>query len=265
MSSTDSETASARPARWRALIALFGVAMFALGVGIGGLGLPRLLALNPVVTPQASVVAQAPLATATATGVATTVAAATPATATLAPPAATAPPPTATNAPTATVPPPTATTPLPAVTATLAAAVAPTPTVAPTNPTSAIFAPDPEATATTTATAPTAAGTATSGPTITATVAATATASATGTPTATPTPSPTIPAFAATDRINTEIPVNFRAGPGTAYAAQAALPPGTLLAAIGETATVDGVVWRQFSLADGTVGWVRAQDVLAVR
>jgi hypothetical protein len=258
MSSTDSGTAPARPARWRALIALFGVAMFVLGVVIGGLGLPRLLALNPSVTPQASVVAQVPLATATVTVAATSVVIATPATATLVPPTATILP-TATSAPTATAP-PTATTAPPTAT------VAPTLTVAPTNPASAIFAPDPSATAATVATSPTAAaGTPTSEPTTTVTATATATASATGTPASTPTVTPTSDAFAATDQIFTELPVNFRAGPGTAFAAQTALPPGTLLEATGETTTVDGVVWRQFRLANGTIGWVRAMDVTAVR
>jgi hypothetical protein len=250
MSSTDSETAPARPTRRRALLALFGVAMFALGVGIGGLGLPRLLAPNPAVTPQASVVAQVPLATATATVGATATPAATATAAAAAPPTATTPPPIVTVAPTATTPAPTATVPVPTAMAT--------------GPPSSIFAPDPGATATTTATAPTAAaGTATVGPTLTATVPSTATATATAI--SVPTVTPTSATFAATDRVNTEIPVNFRAGPGTTYAAQTALSPGTLLAATGEAATVDGVAWRQFSLANGTIGWVRSQDVLAVR
>lgn len=258
MSSTVSEIAPARPARWRALLALFGVAMFVLGVGIGGLALPRLLALNPAVTPQASVVAQAPLATATIGATVTLVTTPTVA-ATVVPPTvpatATAPPPTASVAPTATTGLPTATLPGPTATATLA----PTPTMASTSPPSSIFAPDPQGTVTA---APTIViGT----PTSRATATATTTAEVTATPPATPTPSPVTPAFAATDRVNTEVPVNFRAGPGTTYAAQTALPPGTLLAATGEAATVDGVAWRQFSIANGTVGWVRAQDVLAVR
>jgi len=258
MSSTDTETAPARPARWRALIALFGMAMFVLGVGIGGLGLPHLLALNPAVTPQASVVAQVPLATATATSAATIVAIATPTIATAAPPAATAPPPTATVAPTATTPPTAATTAPPTATATA--------TIAPTNPASAIFAPDPAATGTTTAVALTAAaGTATGTTTATGTATATATVSATSTPASTPTVTPTSAAFAATDQIFTELPVNFRTGPGTTFTAQTTLPPGTLLAATGETATVEGVAWRQFRLAGGLVGWVRAQDVTTVR
>ncbi|HEY8597304.1 MAG TPA: SH3 domain-containing protein, partial [Thermomicrobiales bacterium] len=72
-------------------------------------------------------------------------------------------------------------------------------------------------------------------------------------------------AFVATDRVNTELPVNFRAGPGTTYAAQGALQPGTLLEATGNAQTVDGVTWRQFRIANGTVGWIRAQDVLTLQ
>jgi uncharacterized protein YraI len=61
------------------------------------------------------------------------------------------------------------------------------------------------------------------------------------------------------------LPVNFRAGPGTTYAAQGALQPGTPLAATGNAQTTEGVLWRQFRVANGTIGWVRAQDVIAVQ
>lgn len=56
--------------------------------------------------------------------------------------------------------------------------------------------------------------------------------------------------------------VNFRAGPGTDYAIVTTLAPGTPLRATGETATADGVLWRQFVLADGRPGWVRDLDVV---
>ena len=79
-------------------------------------------------------------------------------------------------------------------------------------------------------------------------------------PTPTPQPSaptaPPRPAFVATDQVDAEGPVNFRAGPGTAHPAQAALRPGTLLAATGESTTIDGVRWRQYRLEDGRIGWV---------
>lgn len=79
----------------------------------------------------------------------------------------------------------------------------------------------------------------------------------------TPTVTATV-AFVATDRVNTELPVNFRSGPGTTYAAQGALQPGTILAATGEAQTTDGVLWRQFRIANGTLGWIRAQDVIGL-
>ena len=81
-------------------------------------------------------------------------------------------------------------------------------------------------------------------------------------PPPTPTPQPTAPtatprpAFVATDQVDAEGPVNFRAGPGTAYPAQAVLQPGTLLAATDESTTVNGVRWRQYRLEDGRIGWV---------
>ena len=254
--SSERESAPASPARWRLLVGLFGLGMFAIGIIIGNLLLPSLFGLgtqsatSPTAVPT-TIVAQVPAATPSAT---------------TAPPTATVPPPP----PTATVAPPTATvtsvpptaTPVPP---TATATVAPTPTA--TRPASSIFAPDPTEQPIASATAPatgtaaaTPAGTVT-GPTGTATAAATSTAIA-ATPTATVT---VAPAFAATDRVNTELPVNFRAGPGTNYAAQGALQPGTLLAATGNAQTIEGVTWREFRIANGTLGWVRAGDVLAIQ
>lgn len=248
MSGTETNTAAASPARWRALLALFGVAMFAIGVAVGGLVLPRLIKLAPATPPQAATVAQVPSVTTTAPAamLMPTVA-----------PTITSPP-SVTAATTAAAPPPTAT-----PTAVPTPTVVPTPTAAPTSP-SSIFAPDPTTTATSNGTTPTAAATSTMVPTpIDTATAAVPEALATVTPTTVPTATATAPSstFAATDRIDTQLPVNFRAGPGTTYTAQAALPPGTLLAATGEAQTVGGVLWQQFRLANGTIGWVRAQDV----
>ena len=61
------------------------------------------------------------------------------------------------------------------------------------------------------------------------------------------------------------VAVNLRAGPGVAYPSRGVLAPGTLLAATGERQVVGGVLWRQFALPDGRVGWVRDVDVLPVR
>ena len=57
------------------------------------------------------------------------------------------------------------------------------------------------------------------------------------------------------------MPVNLRSGPGTGFATLGLLPPGTPLAATGESASSDGFLWRRFRLADGQVGWVRAADL----
>jgi serine/threonine protein kinase len=77
-----------------------------------------------------------------------------------------------------------------------------------------------------------------------------------------PTPTATTPALVVTDRIGTEIPVNFRAGPGTDYPIETTLVPGTALHATGETTLVADILWRQFRLADGRLGWVRDLDVV---
>lgn len=250
MSSTEREPTPTSSGGQRILIVFFGVVMFAVGLIVGNLALPVLFARIADGPPAApTLIAQQPENTppppiATATSI---------------PPTATPPPPasmaTATSIP-VTVPPvlPTATPSPPTSTPTQA----PTPTAV--RPTTSVFAPDPSAVAAGTA-GLSATGTAALGGTPQ--VVPPVTATPTGTPT--PTATPTTPAFAATDRVNTELPVNFRAGPGTTFAAQGALPPGTLLAATGNAQTVDGVAWREFRLANGTVGWVRAQDVLAVR
>ncbi|HEX5506480.1 MAG TPA: DnaJ domain-containing protein [Thermomicrobiales bacterium] len=81
-------------------------------------------------------------------------------------------------------------------------------------------------------------------------------------PTATPVPPPPAPAFQPTDIVGTTLPVNFREGPGTNYAILGTLPRGTRLAATGRTAVVSGVLWRQFTLKDGSIGWMRDMDVL---
>lgn len=87
-------------------------------------------------------------------------------------------------------------------------------------------------------------------------------------PTATPTPAPTAtattPSFVATDQVIGTVPVNFRAGPGTDYRVEGVLDPGTALSATGESAQQAGLLWRQFRLADGRVGWVRDIDVAPV-
>jgi DnaJ domain len=81
--------------------------------------------------------------------------------------------------------------------------------------------------------------------------------------TAPPAQAPPAPAvgFVATDQVGTILPVDLRAGPGTRYVAQGTVSPGTLLAATGETAQVNGVLWRRFRLPDGRVGWVRDNEV----
>lgn len=173
-------------------------------------------------------------------------------------------------------------------TATANAAIVPTstppatPVVSPTAPassTTVALAP----TATAAATAMAAAPTATRPPlTVTATRAATAAAPPTATvpaPTATPTlvltatveppppppPTPTPAAiFEPTDRIGTSRSVNLRTGPGVTYGINGVVAPGTLLEAAGETATVNGVLWRRFYVSDGRIGWIRDIDVLPV-
>ena len=134
---------------------------------------------------------------------------------------------------------------------------------APATPTTA--APTPTIATPTATTAPTA--TATAMPTATPSPMPAATQPATtqlGSPSPTGAPvtaaaSPTVqlPAlFLPTDRIAADLPVNLRAGPGTGYAALGALPPGTLLAATGQSAVTEGVRWREYRLQDGRTGWV---------
>ena len=83
------------------------------------------------------------------------------------------------------------------------------------------------------------------------------------TPTATAPPPP--PAFQPTDRIDSDLSVNLRSGPGTGYGSLGLLPTGTPLRATGESADAGGQLWRRFVLADGRQGWVRDLDVFPVR
>lgn len=80
-------------------------------------------------------------------------------------------------------------------------------------------------------------------------------------PTTTPVPAPPFPA---TDWVGTATPVNLREGPGTNYDSLGALPQGTLLEATGATRTIGGVLWRQFRLRSGAIGWIRDMDVYPV-
>lgn len=80
-------------------------------------------------------------------------------------------------------------------------------------------------------------------------------------PLPTPAPEPPPPPFPATDWVGTSTPVNVRAGPGTNFVSLRTVPYGTLLAATGATRTINGVLWREFQLMDGTVGWMRDIDV----
>ena len=177
------------------------------------------------------------------------------------PPIATAAAPTATPQPSAPAP----TGAVPAV-ATASAPALPTPTATLSTP-SLTFRPTPTETP---APAPTATATALPSPSA---VALPTTTPMPPPPTEPPPPPPTeappaptpAPAFPATDRIGTAVPVNLRSGPGTNFATLGALSPGTLLAATGETANAGGYLWRRFRLQDGRLGWVRDLDVTTVR
>jgi outer membrane biosynthesis protein TonB len=260
VSSTAPDPTSSGPARGRILAGLFGVVMFVIGLVVGNLALPHLLdaaeAGGSAAPP--TVVAQLPVATpvlATPTQEPTPVPTPVPPTATPIPSTATPIPPTSTPTPI----PPTAT-PLPP---TATPTQVPTPTRGP----SSVFAPEPTEPATSSPAAGTPPATGTASPTVTGTTTATSTATTTATISVTATgtrPTPTAPPFVATDRVDTELPVNFRAGPGTTFPTQGALPPGTLLAATGNAQTADGVLWREFRIANGTIGWIRAQDAAPV-
>lgn len=247
MSSNEPATTPTSSARGRILAGIFGIAMFTIGLGVGNLALPRLIsgAEGDSGAPAPTIVAQQPVAT--ATPVEPTAVPPTPVPPTPVPPTATAIPPTATPIPPTPTP-----TPIPPTATPLPPTATPTqvPTPTPTRPPSSVFAPEPTEPAT---------------PVVTGTTRppATGTTTATVTTTAT-TPTPTPPAFVATDRVNTELPVNFRGGPSTSFPSQGALPPGTLLAATGNAQTTDGVLWREFRLANGTIGWIRAQDAAPV-
>ncbi len=259
MSSTEHDPTPPRAVWPRLLIGLFGVAMFVVGLLVGNLALPLILGgagdggeSNPT-----SIAQQFPATPTTA--IIAEVATPTPAPPPTAPlPTAPPPAPTSTSPLPTTTPPPPPPTPLPPT-----ATPTPTPAPTPTRNPSSVFAPEP-----TEATTAVATGIAPRIPTSTVSAFGTTTprpvATATPTASAAPSPTPNLP-FAATDRVNTELPVNFRAGPGTDFAAQGALSPGTLLAATGNARTIDGVPWREFRIANGTIGWVRAQDVIGAR
>ena len=55
--------------------------------------------------------------------------------------------------------------------------------------------------------------------------------------------------------------VNFRAGPSTASARVALLPPGTRLRFLNEQERIEGMLWMRFSLERGEIGWIREIDV----
>ena len=224
MSDSEAPQGSSGGTTGRVLAGLVGAAV--VGLLFGFLALPRLISGADSGTRLASptVVAQQPVATPMATAI--------PPTATALPLTATPPPPT----PTATPVPPTATPRPPTATPTQV----PTPT--PTRPPSSVFAPEP-----TEAPPPQAPGA--------------AAPPATG---GTPTPTPARGPFVATHVVAANLPVNFRAGPGTTYPSQGALAPGTRLAATGNAQTTDGALWIEFRLADGAMGWILAPYVAPV-
>lgn len=86
----------------------------------------------------------------------------------------------------------------------------------------------------------------------------------TAAPAPTPTPEPT-DAFEPTHQISSSQSINFRAGPSTNDQILLALSPATPLEATGERAPTanpaqDGNFWLQFTIEDGTEGWVREID-----
>lgn len=58
--------------------------------------------------------------------------------------------------------------------------------------------------------------------------------------------------------------VNFRAGPSTASARVALLPPGTRLRFLNEQERIEGMLWMRFALERGEIGWIREIDVTPV-
>lgn len=59
--------------------------------------------------------------------------------------------------------------------------------------------------------------------------------------------------------------VNLRAGPSTAAARLALLPPGTRLRYLDEQEQVGDVIWMRFQLERGEIGWIRQLDVTPLR
>jgi hypothetical protein len=80
-------------------------------------------------------------------------------------------------------------------------------------------------------------------------------------PTPTPEPEDT---FRETHTTNlTDVPVNYRSGPGTDQEALTQLAPGTPLQATGEFDTDSaGTVWLEFVTEDGLRGWIREIDAI---
>jgi hypothetical protein len=224
----------------RVLAGLLGAAV--VGFLLGMLALPRLIGGADSGTRLSipTVAAQQPVVTPTATAI--------PPTPTPLPPTPTPTPTPFPPTPTATPVPPTATPPPPTAT--------PTQVPTPTRPPSSVFAPEP--TDAPPPQAPEAAAPPANGGTATPTGTARPAVTATGTPTA------TIGPFVATHVVASDLPVNFRAGPGTTYPSQGALAPGTRLAATGNAQTTDGALWLEFRLATGALGWILAPFVAPV-
>lgn len=59
--------------------------------------------------------------------------------------------------------------------------------------------------------------------------------------------------------------IYFRSGPSTSSAPITALPPGTELKFLGNTQPASGVTWMQFQRQDGSTGWIRNVDVVAIQ
>jgi hypothetical protein len=80
-------------------------------------------------------------------------------------------------------------------------------------------------------------------------------------PTEEPEPTETEEGFVVTHLSNTSDSVNFRSGPGTDFAVITSIGAATPLQATGETGVAgDGLIWLEFELQDGTVGWIREID-----
>ncbi|HET9014678.1 MAG TPA: SH3 domain-containing protein [Thermomicrobiaceae bacterium] len=59
--------------------------------------------------------------------------------------------------------------------------------------------------------------------------------------------------------------VYFRSGPSTSSAPVTALAPGTELKFLGKTQPDGNVTWMQFERQDGSTGWIRNVDVVAIK